>query len=252
MSWEGPVAGALSFGLNAFTAKQQRRSAKAHRKWMTKMSNTAVRRRVKDVEAAGFNKILALGKEASSPQGAMAPVPDYASSARDAVQGARLSLERDKTSAEVQNIKADTSAKKIQAGVSQAQIGKTLAGTLLDMERIRSTKAQADVLLPMATLMKNLDQGVVVPLMNFIARKAQEGKDAIGERTIIEALIETGEVYLDMFEHTSAATTAKEKLAEERHRREVEKFLDQYRVRRRVRKEQRWEGKGRSRPNSRP
>lgn len=75
------------------------------------MSSTAFQRAANDLERAGLNRILALGKPASTPSGAMAPVVnEKATMAQAAMNSAR-------TMAEVKNINANTKLTESKIGM---------------------------------------------------------------------------------------------------------------------------------------
>ena len=63
-----------------------RSSAKDQMRFQERMANTAYQRAAKDLQAAGLNRIIALGNPAASPSGAMgtmAPIDASAASAAD-------------------------------------------------------------------------------------------------------------------------------------------------------------------------
>ena len=140
----GAGIGAIgSFLGSSSSAKQAKKMAREQMAFQERMSNTAYQRSAKDLEAAGLNRILALGSPASSPAGAMAPVPDYGQSIAN---GAKTASEVMTQRVQRQNIQAGTEQASTAAGVNRA--------------RERQINSQADIQDVIAGAIKTGESGI--------------------------------------------------------------------------------------------
>ena len=101
-----------------FNAKE----AQKQRDWQTEMSNTAYQRAATDLEAAGLNRIIALGSPASTPSGATA------------------SIEAPKLGAT--GVASASAKAQIEQANAQAKLTKAMEQT--EHQKARLTKAEAD------------------------------------------------------------------------------------------------------------
>lgn len=129
-----PIIGGITSALGAlFQNKSNKRAAQRQMDFQERMSNTAYQRSAKDLEAAGLNRILALGNPASSPGGAQARMENVAQPAintaialkRQAVEMKAIEATTAKTEQETlnlqgteTNINADTDLKRAQKALA--------------------------------------------------------------------------------------------------------------------------------------
>ena len=137
MEWIGTAVGALGglFGSRS-SARRSQRQAREQMAFQERMSNTAYSRAAKDLEAAGLNRILALGSPASTPGGAQGTVPDFGQAASSGAQAGTAAMLA-KTQGRLNNASAKKVAQDTATGVAQenlleAQQAETLARTRLN------------------------------------------------------------------------------------------------------------------------
>jgi len=123
-SFLGPIAGFLGpiFGGllgnsgQADANASNERIARENRAFQERMSSTAYQRAAKDLEAAGLNRILALGSPASSPGGSTAVMQNAKAPLAQGITSATASAVNLKAQlAQIENIQSDSALKKATA-----------------------------------------------------------------------------------------------------------------------------------------
>lgn len=172
------AGGALDWAGGQSAAKKQMR-------FQERMAGTQYQRAAKDLEAAGLNRILALGSPAPSPGGAQAPPPQFANSAKAA-------SDISKQSAEKRVLKEQENATIASAKQAEAQAEKLKAETLLipqqleqQREQLRIMRAQAAKEEATTPIYKGAG-GVSEMLMNpkfieFLGTKVNSGAKQAGD-----------------------------------------------------------------------
>lgn len=156
----GSVASSLIGGLfGSSGAKRQNAAnlqiAREQMAFQERMSNTAYQRSAADLEAAGLNRILAIGSPSSSPQGASATMVNENEMAAQAAQAMARNI------AEIENIQANTA--------------KTMAETDKVPAEINKIKAEIGMINANQAFTHQQTRNKVQELQNLIAQEAQIG-----------------------------------------------------------------------------
>lgn len=187
------TAGASLLG-GKMSAGASAKQAKAQMEFQERMSNTAYQRAADDLEAAGLNRILALGSPASTPGGAMGQVPNFGSAM---AEGANA------------GINLATSAQAISK--QKQEVNKIIQETKNLTEQERKIAAQADVMEAIAPILKQAGNNFnnLLEMMtdgNFVKYIYEAAKGAAKEELEVTAKVmaewfnQAEENILDWFE----------------------------------------------------
>lgn len=144
------IGGGLGYAGARQAARMSQQQAREQMAFQERMSNTAYQRAASDLEAAGLNRVLALGSPASSPGGASGQVPNLGASA---AQGAAAGTAKEVANANIALTKAQTKKTSEEAKFVEATRGNL--GELINKAVESSAKGIGDRLSRLESDMKN-------------------------------------------------------------------------------------------------
>lgn len=135
---EAVASGGMSLVGSAYQAHQNSKESRYNRRFQERMSNTANQRAADDLEAAGLNRVLALGQPASTPSGAQSSItaPDLGSAIDTGISASSAKQQ-------IRQSKAATALTAAQELTEAEKKKQTEASTRLTNEQARLTSAQA-------------------------------------------------------------------------------------------------------------
>lgn len=126
----GAIAGSVASGL--FSGRQARKQMQ----FQERMASTQYQRAAKDLEAAGLNRVLALGSPAAAPGGAMASMPDLGSSMSSGSQAS--------TAAKAQKSTASLQAAGVNSAMAAAEQTRAQTKLLESLAPAQIAKASSE------------------------------------------------------------------------------------------------------------